>query len=318
MSFRSFPHRAGRSRAGHDTQLLEEKEEEGITRCQGQHGSWGSPSRNGMETIFYLASHMRGHPFPASIASPKRNWLTRPFRKFVPMGATPQEPSLLYQDIQVTIQMSCVLLLTWAKAQNKPPSEDQETEEAQTVKPRTYFNIAIIKSYQHNASMQRKMPLNHSPPLNKMGLFSLKYWVQLAKQPQVPQPFLISLVLQSLHQLCCPSLDTLQPLNVSLVVGGPKLNTAFEVRPHQCRVQGHDHFPSPAGHTSPDTSQDAIGLLGRLGTLLAHVQPAVNQHPQEWGKRDKGTHRDGGHREHNASAKVYLANSPYHRHKLSS
>ncbi|KAK4830186.1 LOW QUALITY PROTEIN: hypothetical protein QYF61_009213 [Mycteria americana] len=98
-----------------------------------------------------------------------------------------------------------------------------------------------------------------------------------AKQPQYPQPLLIRL---TLHQLRCPSLDTLQHLNVSLVVGGPKLNTVFEVRPHQCRVQGHDHFPTPAGHTIPDTNQDAIGFLGHLGTLLAHIQPAVNQHPQ--------------------------------------
>ncbi|KAK4820753.1 hypothetical protein QYF61_005916 [Mycteria americana] len=59
-----------------------------------------------------------------------------------------------------------------------------------------------------------------------------------AEQPQVPQPLPISLVLQTLPQLRCPSLDTLQPLNVSLGVGGPTLNTAFEVRPHQCRVQG--------------------------------------------------------------------------------
>ncbi|KAK4826227.1 hypothetical protein QYF61_006268 [Mycteria americana] len=81
-------------------------------------------------------------------------------------------------------------------------------------------------------------------------------------------------------QLRCPSLDTLQHLNVSLVVGGPKLNTVFEVRPHQCRVQGHDHFPSPAGHTICDTSQDAIGFLGHLGTPLAHIQLAVSQHPQ--------------------------------------
>ncbi|KAK4824211.1 hypothetical protein QYF61_012125 [Mycteria americana] len=88
-----------------------------------------------------------------------------------------------------------------------------------------------------------------------------------AQQPQVPQPLPISLVLQTLPQLCCPSLDTLQPLHVSLGVGGPTLNTAFEVRPHQCPVQGHDHCPSPAGHTIPDTSQDAIGLLGHLGTL---------------------------------------------------
>ncbi|KAK4830422.1 hypothetical protein QYF61_011046 [Mycteria americana] len=101
-----------------------------------------------------------------------------------------------------------------------------------------------------------------------------------AKQSQLPQPLLIRLLLQTLHQLRCPSLYALQYLNIPLVVGGPKLNTVFEVRPHQCRVQGHNHFPSPAGHTIPDTSQDAIGFLGHLGTLLAHIQAAVNQHPQ--------------------------------------
>ncbi|KAK4816629.1 hypothetical protein QYF61_019328 [Mycteria americana] len=101
-----------------------------------------------------------------------------------------------------------------------------------------------------------------------------------AKRPQFPQLILIRLVLQTLHQLRCPSLDTLQHLNVFIVVRGPTLNTVFEVRPHQCRVQGYDHFPSPAGHAIFDTSQDAIGFLGHLGTLLAHIQAAVNQHPQ--------------------------------------
>ncbi|KAK4819146.1 hypothetical protein QYF61_025826 [Mycteria americana] len=52
-----------------------------------------------------------------------------------------------------------------------------------------------------------------------------------AKQPQFPQPLLIRLLLQTLYELCCPSLDTLQHLNVSLVVGSPKLNTAFESLP---------------------------------------------------------------------------------------
>ncbi|GAB0208866.1 mitochondrial enolase superfamily member 1 [Grus japonensis] len=61
---------------------------------------------------------------------------------------------------------------------------------------------------------------------------------------------------------------------------GPKLNTVLEVRPQQCQLQGHNHFPTPAGHTVPDTSQDAVGRLGHLSTLLAHIQPAVNQHPQ--------------------------------------
>ncbi|KAK4828708.1 hypothetical protein QYF61_000546 [Mycteria americana] len=101
-----------------------------------------------------------------------------------------------------------------------------------------------------------------------------------AKQPQFPQPLLIRLLLQTLHQLRCPSLDTLQHLNVFLIVRGPKLNTVFELQPHQCPVQGHDHFPSPAGHAISDTGQDAIGFLGHLGTLLHHIQPAINQHSQ--------------------------------------
>ena len=58
------------------------------------------------------------------------------------------------------------------------------------------------------------------------------------------------------------------------------MNTVLQVQPHQCRAQGQDHLPAPAGHTIPDTSQDANGLLGHLGTLLAHVQPPVNQHPK--------------------------------------
>ncbi|KAK4831150.1 hypothetical protein QYF61_015453 [Mycteria americana] len=101
-----------------------------------------------------------------------------------------------------------------------------------------------------------------------------------AKQPQFPQPLLIRLLLQTFHQLRCPSLVTLQHLNVLLVLRDPKLNTGFKVQPHQCQVQGHDHFPSPAGRTISDTSQEAVGFLGYLGTLLAHVQPAVKQHPQ--------------------------------------
>ncbi|KAK4812179.1 hypothetical protein QYF61_009071 [Mycteria americana] len=114
--------------------------------------------------------------------------------------------------------------------------------------------------------------------LAKMVIITLQH--NPIKHHQFPQPLLIKLVLQILHQLHRPSLDTLQHLNVLLVPSGPKLNTVFEVRPHQCRVQRHDHFPTPAGHTIPGTSQDAVGFLGYLSTLPAHVQLAVNQHPQ--------------------------------------
>ncbi|PKU47104.1 hypothetical protein llap_2599 [Limosa lapponica baueri] len=79
--------------------------------------------------------------------------------------------------------------------------------------------------------------------------------------------------------LCCPSLDTLQHLHVCLAVRSPKLNTVFEMWPQQCPVRGDNHFLSPAGHTISDTGRDAVGLLGHLSTL-AHIQPAVDQHPQ--------------------------------------
>ncbi|KAJ7412648.1 hypothetical protein WISP_94987 [Willisornis vidua] len=81
-------------------------------------------------------------------------------------------------------------------------------------------------------------------------------------------------------QLHCPSLDRLQHLNVFLAVNGPKLNTRLEVQPHQCRVERDDHCPGPAGHTIADKGQDAICLLGHLGSLLAHVQLPVDQHLQ--------------------------------------
>ncbi|PKU40062.1 hypothetical protein llap_9634 [Limosa lapponica baueri] len=72
----------------------------------------------------------------------------------------------------------------------------------------------------------------------------------------------------------------LQHLNVFPVVKGPKLDTALEIGPHQCQVQGDDHLSSPTHHIVPDTGQDAVSLLGHLGMQLAHIQPAVDQHPQ--------------------------------------
>ncbi|KAK4824310.1 hypothetical protein QYF61_013055 [Mycteria americana] len=46
-----------------------------------------------------------------------------------------------------------------------------------------------------------------------------------AKQPQFPQPLLTGLVLQTLHQLCCPSLD-LNVLHVFLVYSRCGLTSA--------------------------------------------------------------------------------------------
>ncbi|KAJ7412855.1 solute carrier family 30 member 5 [Willisornis vidua] len=53
--------------------------------------------------------------------------------------------------------------------------------------------------------------------------------VQQGEQPQLPQPFLLGLVLRSLHQPRCPSLDMFQHLNVPPKLRGPELDTVLKV-----------------------------------------------------------------------------------------
>lgn len=100
---------------------------------------------------------------------------------------------------------------------------------------------------------------------------------------------LVRLVLQTFHQLHCPSLDMLQHPNVLLVAKGAKLNTGFDVWPHQGPVQRHNHCSSPAGHNFPDTGQGDIGkttgkgstyLLYSLQFLLELDKVATLQHTE--------------------------------------
>ncbi|NXJ70672.1 ARMC4 protein, partial [Rostratula benghalensis] len=58
------------------------------------------------------------------------------------------------------------------------------------------------------------------------------------------------------------------------------LFTVLEVGRHQRQVEGHDHLLNLTHHAVPDTDQEAVGLLGHLVTLLAHVQLTVDQDPQ--------------------------------------
>jgi len=80
--------------------------------------------------------------------------------------------------------------------------------------------------------------------------------------------------------LLCPSLDTLQGLNVFVVGRGPKLNAVLKVQSHQCWVHRGDFFPAPAANAISDTSQNAVGLFGHLGILVVCVQLSVNRQPQ--------------------------------------
>ena len=58
---------------------------------------------------------------------------------------------------------------------------------------------------------------------------------------QFLQPHIVGVVLQTLHQLCCPSLDIFQCHSVLLLVRGSELDTVCKVQPHQYWVQGDNH-----------------------------------------------------------------------------
>ena len=116
------------------------------------------------------------------------------------------------------------------------------------------------------------------PPLPWAAIGSPEPPLLQTKQSQLPQLLLIRPVLQTPHQLSYPFLDMLQGLGVFLAVRGPKVNTVLEVRPHQCWVQRYNYFSNPVRITISNTSQDASGLLSHLGTLVAHVQLAINQY----------------------------------------
>jgi len=66
---------------------------------------------------------------------------------------------------------------------------------------------------------------------------------------------------QSLNQPYGPSLHSLWYAHVSLVVGSPELDTAFQVWPHQHWVEGKHHLPQPAARTFSNAAQGTISLL---------------------------------------------------------
>lgn len=74
-------------------------------------------------------------------------------------------------------------------------------------------------------------------------------------------------------------MNTLQCLNVFLLERGSKLNTVLEMQTGLTSEYKGTITSLVLLATLADTNQDATGL-DHLGTLLAHVQPAVKQQPQ--------------------------------------
>jgi len=101
----------------------------------------------------------------------------------------------------------------------------------------------------------------------------------------------LRLVLQTPHQLCCPSQDTLYSLNVFRVML-PKTEHSTQYVALSNLSMGDDHLPVPVRYTNSYTSHDVTALLGYLGTLLTHVQLNVSQQPQILFLHKLVTHRN--------------------------
>ncbi|XP_069737412.1 ubiquitin-associated protein 2-like isoform X2 [Phaenicophaeus curvirostris] len=82
------------------------------------------------------------------------------------------------------------------------------------------------------------------------------------EQEQLSQPVLIWKVLQPSDHLHGPPLDLFQEFHILLTLRIPELDTVIQMRSNKRRIEGQNHFPQPAGHTSFDADQDTVGLLG--------------------------------------------------------
>lgn len=91
------------------------------------------------------------------------------------------------------------------------------------------------------------------------------------------QPFFTGEMIQSLNHLHGALLDNFQHLHVCLVLKSSELDTAVQVWPHQCWIEGKDHLPRPVGNTLPNEAQDTVSLLCINDTLLTHVQLGAHQ-----------------------------------------
>lgn len=78
-------------------------------------------------------------------------------------------------------------------------------------------------------------------------------------------------MLQSLHHICCPSLDSL---------GSSELIIGLQVQPHKCWVERKDHLPPPASNILPKAARRVLAICTALSI---HAQLAAD--PQDLSAR---------------------------------
>jgi len=67
-------------------------------------------------------------------------------------------------------------------------------------------------------------------------------------------------MLQPSDHLCGSPLDPHQQLHILPVLEALDLDTVLQMRPHEGRLDGHNHLPISAGHPYFNAAQGTIGL----------------------------------------------------------
>ncbi|KAJ7401113.1 hypothetical protein BTVI_98768 [Pitangus sulphuratus] len=109
-----------------------------------------------------------------------------------------------------------------------------------------------------------------------------------AKHPQLPQLLLVRPVAPDSSPAPLPFSGHAPAPRCLSWSEGTGLGTRGAASP--VRVQGDNHCPGPAGHTDPDPGQEAIGVLGPLGTLLARVQQLSTSTPRSFSTGQLSSH----------------------------
>jgi len=105
-----------------------------------------------------------------------------------------------------------------------------------------YQNLNFIESFELEGTFKGHLG---QLPCNEQGHLQLG---------QLSQPVFVGELFHPLDHFCGPPLDVLQQVHVFAVLRILHLDAVLQVRSHQCRAEGQDHLPRPAGHASFDAA----------------------------------------------------------------
>lgn len=115
------------------------------------------------------------------------------------------------------------------------------------------------------------------PWLRRILFFALKYLISFPPSKSSPGWTIPALsawqIFQSPNLLSGPSLDSFQ-VHIFPVLLSPELNTALQMCPHQCWVEGNNHFSWPAGNAflmQPKTNVNICADSFSLSSSRIHM-----------------------------------------------